>query len=143
MFLLKASFCTALAVTAYHWMRQLIVDRLYLSRVCCAVVNPGISVGGNSIPRTPLDKYSDKELIEAVCNNDQQAIVHLFYKKCLPTFQYHIYKLFPYKEDVGSSSLSTPTIKRVHQNSLFLCAFRGTSAYGTTLFLKFASSLKN
>lgn len=100
MFLLKVFFCTALTVTAYHWMRQLIVDRFYPSRVCYAVVNPGISVGGNSIPRTPLDKYSDKELIEAVCNNDQQAIVHLFYKKCLPTFQYHIYKLFPYKEDV-------------------------------------------
>lgn len=65
-----------------------------------AVVNPGIPVRGNGIPRTPIDKYSDTELVNAVCGNDHQAIVHLFYKKCLPTFQYHIYKLFPYREDI-------------------------------------------
>ena len=65
-----------------------------------AVANPGIPVRENGIPRTPIDKYSDTELVNAVCGNDHQAIVHLFYKKCLPTFQYHIYKLFPYREDV-------------------------------------------
>lgn len=65
-----------------------------------AVANPGIPVRGNVIPRTPIDKYSDTELVNAICRNDHQAIVHLFYKKCLPTFQYHIYKLFPYREDV-------------------------------------------
>ena len=69
-------------------------------RVNQAVVNPGITAGGNCASRLPVEKYSDRELIEAVCDNDQQAIVHLFYRKCLPTFQYHIYKLFPYKQDV-------------------------------------------
>lgn len=70
------------------------------ARLNLAVVNPDIHVSGNGIPRIPVDKYSDTELVNAVCGNDHQAIVHLFYKKCLPTFQYHIYKLFPYKEDV-------------------------------------------
>lgn len=70
------------------------------ARLNLAVVNPDIHVRGNGIPRIPVDKYSDTELFNAVCGNDHQAIVHLFYKKCLPTFQYHIYKLFPYKEDV-------------------------------------------
>lgn len=65
-----------------------------------AVVNPDIPVRGNGIPRTHIDKYSDTELVNAVCGNNHQAIVHLFYKKCLPTFQYHIYKLFPYREDI-------------------------------------------
>lgn len=69
-------------------------------RLNLAVVNPDIPVRGNGIPRIPVDKYSDSELVNAVCGNDHQAIVHLFYKKCLPTFQYHIYKLFPYREDV-------------------------------------------
>lgn len=70
------------------------------ARLNLAVVNPDIHVRGNGISRIPVDKYSDTELVNAVCGNDHQAIVHLFYKKCLPTFQYHIYKLFPYKEDV-------------------------------------------
>ncbi len=47
-----------------------------------------------------METYSDVELIDAVCDNNQQAIVHLFYKKCLPIFQYHICKLFPYKEEI-------------------------------------------
>ena len=97
---LKASLSVIMAVASLLWMRHFIISRLYPSRLCFAVVSPGAALGGSSVPRTPLDKYSDKELIQAVCNNDQQAIVHLFYKKCLPTFQYHIYKLFPYKEDV-------------------------------------------
>lgn len=46
------------------------------------------------------ERMSDKELVAAVCSNDQRAIVHMFYKKFLATFQYHVYKLFPYKEDV-------------------------------------------
>ena len=69
-------------------------------RASFTVVNPAIPVKGNGISRIPADKYSDMELVTAVCGNDQQAIVHLFYQKCLPTFQYHIYKLFPYKQDV-------------------------------------------
>lgn len=46
------------------------------------------------------ERMSDKALVAAVCSNDQRAIVHMFYKKFLATFQYHVYKLFPYKEDV-------------------------------------------
>ena len=46
------------------------------------------------------ERMSDRELVSAVCSNDQRAIVHMFYKKFISTFQYHVYKLFPYKEDV-------------------------------------------
>lgn len=46
------------------------------------------------------DRMSDRELVDAVCLNDQRAIVHMFYKKFISIFQYHIYKLFPNKEDV-------------------------------------------
>lgn len=46
------------------------------------------------------ERMSDNELVSAVCANDQRAIVHMFYKKFISTFQYHVYKLFPYKEDV-------------------------------------------
>ncbi len=46
------------------------------------------------------ERMSDKELVASVCANDQRAIVHMFYKKFMAMFQYHVYKLFPYKEDV-------------------------------------------
>lgn len=103
MFFSKTSILVVTALVSYRWLWQAISHlnfRLEPSRVCCAVVNPAFNAAGGSKFRTSLDRYSDVELIEAVCNNDQQAIVHLFYKKCLPTFEYHIYKLFPYKEDV-------------------------------------------
>ena len=46
------------------------------------------------------ERMSDGELVSAVCSNDQRAIVHMFYKKYISTFEYHVYKLLPYKEDV-------------------------------------------
>lgn len=46
-----------------------------------------------------LEDMSDEEIIAQVCSNNQQAIVYFFYKKYISAFQYHISKLFPYKED--------------------------------------------
>lgn len=59
-----------------------------------------MSFAGTIIKFLPPERMSDRELVDAVCSNDQRAIVHLFYKKFISTFQYHVYKLFPYKEDV-------------------------------------------
>ena len=59
-----------------------------------------IGFAGTIIKFVLPDRMSDKELVDAVCSNDQRAIVHMFYKKYISTFQYHVYKLFPYKEDV-------------------------------------------
>lgn len=47
-----------------------------------------------------LEELTDAELVSAVCSNDQQAIVYMFYKKYISVFQYHVFKLFPGKEDV-------------------------------------------
>lgn len=52
------------------------------------------------LPNEPASKLSDTELLAAVCNNRQDAVVYMFYSKFLPIFQYHIFKLFPYKVDV-------------------------------------------
>ena len=65
-----------------------------------AILIPILKRPGKGALHVPLEKYSDYELVSAVCNNDQQAIIYLFYKKYLSTFEYHIYKLFPYKEDI-------------------------------------------
>ena len=65
------------------------------------LVVPVFRIGKKGMFQAPLEKYSDAELVDAICNNDQQAIVYLFYKKYLPTFEYHIYKLFSYKENVN------------------------------------------
>lgn len=46
-----------------------------------------------------FDSLSDEEIVAEVCSNNQEAIVYFFYKKFISAFQYHIYKLFPYKED--------------------------------------------
>ena len=100
------AFKALCAIVALISFRQLYLNEIrrrmlmVYPRMNLAVANPGISFRGNGHPGIPMEKLTDKELINAVCNNDQQAIVHLFYKKCLPTFQYHIYKLFPYKEEV-------------------------------------------
>ena len=45
-------------------------------------------------------KMSDDDLLKAVVQNDNEAIVYFFYQKFLPTFQYHIYNIFPQKVDV-------------------------------------------
>ena len=59
-----------------------------------------LSFAGTVVKFLLPERMSDKELVTAVCSNDQRAIVHMFYKKYMSTFQYHVYKLFPYKEDV-------------------------------------------
>lgn len=102
MLLIKASFCVAVLLMSYSLIWLFIRRRsaaMEFARVNCALVTPGLKIGNSGKPRIPLENYSDSELVNAVCQNDQQAIVYLFYKKCLPTFQYHILKLFPYKED--------------------------------------------
>lgn len=45
-------------------------------------------------------QMSDTELISAVMQNDHGAIVYFFYQKFMPTFQYHIFNIFPGKVDV-------------------------------------------
>lgn len=102
MLILKASFFVAALLSSsliWLYVRRRFAA-LKFARMNCAVVNPGFNVRSNGVPRVPMEDYSDTELVNAVCQNDQQAIIYLFYKKCLPTFQYHIYKLFPYKEEV-------------------------------------------
>jgi len=42
---------------------------------------------------------SDISLVEAVIDNDQQAIVYMFYERFASTFQYHISSLFPRGQD--------------------------------------------
>lgn len=103
MLLLKTSLYFTIAIVTYSlmWLSVILGSKIKsLSRASYAVANPRFSAGGRGSARIPVETYSDTELIDAVCNNNQVAIVHLFYKKYLPTFQYHIYKLFPYKEEV-------------------------------------------
>lgn len=47
-----------------------------------------------------IKEMSDTELVEAVIRGDKDAVVYLFYEKFAAMFQYHIYKIFPYKVDV-------------------------------------------
>lgn len=103
MFLYKASLCVVVTIAFCYRMWQIAVRRNYsmkFARVSYTVAAANLGRGGSPVSRIPLDKYDDRQLVDAVCSNDQLAIVHLFYKKYLPTFQYHIYKIFPYKEDV-------------------------------------------
>lgn len=103
MLIFKASLCAAVATATFYLLHMLSTrnrQQLEPVRLTPAIVNPGFAAKGNGTSRNPIEKYSDEDLVDAVCRNDHQAIVHLFYKKCLPTFQYHIFKLFPYKEDV-------------------------------------------
>lgn len=43
---------------------------------------------------------SDEELIQRLLQNDEEAILFCFYQKYWNTFQYHIYKLFPYQVEI-------------------------------------------
>lgn len=63
-------------------------------------INILIAFAGAIVKLLLPERMSDKELVASVCANDQRAIVHMFYKKFMAMFQYHVYKLFPYKEDV-------------------------------------------
>lgn len=44
--------------------------------------------------------FSDKELVKFVLENDTKVILYFFYRKFLPTFQYHVYKIFPYQVEI-------------------------------------------
>lgn len=44
--------------------------------------------------------FSDKELVKYVLENDTKVILYFFYRKFTPTFQYHIYKIFPYQVEI-------------------------------------------
>lgn len=50
--------------------------------------------------RKNAQDLSDRKLVAALLKGDEDAIVYFFYEKFSPTFQYHIYNLFPYKVDV-------------------------------------------
>lgn len=45
--------------------------------------------------------WSDDKLVSALIDGNQNAIVYFFYEKFSSTFQYHIYRIFPYKVDVA------------------------------------------
>jgi len=48
-----------------------------------------------------VSKLTDTELLQAVYDGREEAVVYLFYQKFSSTFQYHIYNIFPYKVDVA------------------------------------------
>ncbi len=57
-----------------------------------------------SLFRRHTDDYAswtDLELVDAVTNGNQGAIVYMFYTKYSATFQYHIYRLFNNKVEVS------------------------------------------
>lgn len=51
-------------------------------------------------PHKVYQQMKDDDLLKSVISNNHEAIVYFFYQKYLPTFQYHIYNIFPYKVDV-------------------------------------------
>lgn len=51
--------------------------------------------------RNRMSKWDDKQLIDALLSGNQEAVVYFFYQKFSPTFQYHIYSLFKYRENVN------------------------------------------
>lgn len=44
---------------------------------------------------------TDGELVQAVYDGNEDAIVYMFYQKYSSTFQYHIYNIFQFREDVS------------------------------------------
>lgn len=98
MLLYKVCLFIAHILLWFYWFYH--NGKLKLVTVNNAVVNPVLGRNTSARSISPIEKYTDAELVESVCSNNQNAIVYLFYKKYLPTFQYHIYKLFPNKEDI-------------------------------------------
>lgn len=88
---MKFLFLILCVPALYLWARCVLSG--YLWRI-------GVSPFAGHLASSSMDRMSDSDLVEAVCGNNQKAIVYMFYRKYLPTFQYHVYKLFPYKEDV-------------------------------------------
>lgn len=50
---------------------------------------------------TDYASWGDRELVRAVTDGNQGAIVYMFYTKYSATFQYHIYRLFNNKVEVS------------------------------------------
>lgn len=48
-----------------------------------------------------IDKnISDNHLVELLLANDERAVLYFFYEKYYSTFEYHVYRIFPYEVDV-------------------------------------------
>lgn len=49
---------------------------------------------------SPLYTLSDSELVARLLSNDEKAVLYFFYEKFYSTFEYHVYRIFPYEVDV-------------------------------------------
>lgn len=47
-----------------------------------------------------LKHISDSQLVEMLLNNEEKAVLYFFYEKYYSVFEYHVYKIFPYKQSV-------------------------------------------
>lgn len=61
---------------------------------------------------TDLQHISDTELVAKLLANDEKAVLYFFYEKFYSTFEYHVYRIFPYEVDVQ---------ELVHEFFLYLC----------------------
>lgn len=46
------------------------------------------------------EHITDSDLMKRLLENDENAVLHFFYKKFYSVFEYHVYKIFPYEQDV-------------------------------------------
>ncbi len=67
---------------------------------------------GRERQMSPLKTLSDSELIAKLLANDEKAVLYFFYEKFYSTFEYHVYRIFPYEVDVQGL---------VHEFFLYLC----------------------
>lgn len=61
---------------------------------------------------SPLKTLSDSELVAKILANDEKAVLYFFYEKFYSTFEYHVFRIFPYEVDVQGL---------VHEFFLYLC----------------------
>ena len=59
-----------------------------------------------------LVKLSDSELVARLLANDEKAVLYFFYEKFYSTFEYHVFRIFPYEVDVQ---------ELVHEFFIHLC----------------------
>ena len=45
-------------------------------------------------------KYTDSELVDRLLANDEKAVLYFFYEKFYSSFEYHVFRIFPYEVDV-------------------------------------------
>lgn len=83
-----------------RWALQLSVLLHRRIGVKRSAISSDVYLGGSGGAVPPLKKLTDRELINAVCANNEKAIVYFFYEKFAAVFQYHIFKLFKYRTDV-------------------------------------------